>query len=140
MIELSGWRLKEGISVDLPLMRNDTDVAPQQHMFKRVSSSGVLLLMDEGGGGMHSMVCVLKMESDGKSIDCGTDDRSEKQHITRRTSRAIPLAWDADSSTPLAPLRARPAPHMPREHSRRLRRPSTAAQAEAGDYVSRART
>ncbi len=42
----------EVVSVGLPLMRNDTDVAPQQHMFKRVSSSGVLVLIDEGGGGM----------------------------------------------------------------------------------------
>jgi hypothetical protein len=67
-------------------MRNDTDVAPQQHMFKRVSSSGVLVLMDEGGGGMQSMVCVLKMESDGTSRGCGTKDIRGKQHVTRHTS------------------------------------------------------
>ena len=76
----------EVVSIGLPLMRNDTDVAPQQHMFKRVSSSGVLLLMDEGGGGMQSMVCVLKMESDGTSRGCGTKDIRGKQHVTRHTS------------------------------------------------------
>ncbi len=36
----------------LPLMINDTDAEPQQHMFKRVASSDMLLLMVEGGAGM----------------------------------------------------------------------------------------